>query len=105
MNNKPEDLTDEEYAETLLPGYNAGVREGMSLCSGIFHDEVERMRKSVDDVTGIFMQEAFTSTKHKDIVSELETVYYALSALSERFEDSFFEKMDSLKEPEVYSFD
>jgi hypothetical protein len=95
----------DEYDEATLSRYRDGIREGMAICSEIVHKEISRMRGSVDDTMAIFMEEAFVGTKHKGVVSELETVYNALGVLSERFEDSFFTKLDSLKEPENFNFD
>lgn len=95
----------DEYDEATLARYNDGVREGMAIANDIFYDQLGRLKQSIDDVMCILMEEAFESSNNKKTVAELQTAWHAMSVLADRFQDAFFEKIDSLKEPEVYDFE
>lgn len=102
MNKKTYTL--DEYDEATLSRYNEGVRDGMAIANDIFYDQLHRLKQSIDDVMCILMEEAVETPKNNKTVAELQASYYAMSVLADRFQDAYFEKIDSLKEPEVYDF-
>lgn len=97
-------FTLDEYDEATLSRFNDGIREGMAIANDIFYDQLDRLKQSLNDVMCILMEEAFETSNNKKMVSELHTAYYAMSVLADRFQDAYFEKLDSLKEPETYDF-
>jgi hypothetical protein len=69
--------------------------QGMSDSLNISFEAVEELQKSINDVMGIYLEHPLN--KHKDKLTELESMYYLLSALKEKIDGQYFEHLDDVK--------
>lgn len=86
----------EDLDETTLAQFQAGKLEGMYECHDVISKEISRLRQSLNDVWAITYNDLITPEK-KELANKIVFAQDTLAVLDDMFQDSYFEKLDSLK--------
>lgn len=86
----------EEVDEMTRAQFQAGKLEGMYKCHKVVSKEFSRLRQSLDDVWAITYHDIITPEK-KELADKIVFAQDTLAVLNDMFQDSYFEKLDSLK--------
>ena len=86
----------EEVDEMTLAQFQSGKLEGMYKCHEVINREISRLRQSLDDVWAITYHDLITPEK-KELADKIVFAQDTLAVLDDMFQDSYFEKLDSLK--------
>jgi hypothetical protein len=86
--------SEEEFNDA---SFDIGVLRGMYICYDIAHEEIQRLRKSLEDVWAIEYSGVITPAKQAHI-DKLIFAVDTLTTLDDMLEGSYFTKLDSLRE-------